>query len=173
MLDIALLFGRVSATAFGGSSIAMMRREMVHVRRWMTEAEFLEIYALAQVSPGGIPITIAILSGKRMAGVPGFFTALAAETLPGFFVLLALAVLSQDPHMGLLRAALKGAAAAALGSLIANAIQMSWPYRAKPVDLVLLALVAFAVLGLHFTLWYVFAVFLPLSVVAVRAMRGR
>jgi chromate transport protein ChrA len=110
-----------------------------------------EYYSLAQVCPGGVPITIAIIVGKRLAGVPGFFVALIAETLPGFVVLLILAILSLDPHMTVLRAALRGASAAALGAMVANAIQMSWPFRAKPVDVVLVVLVAAAVIVFHFT----------------------
>ncbi len=180
--EIAWVFGRVSATAFGGSSIIMMRREMIQQRGWMTEKDFLEIYALAQVSPGGIPITIAVLAGRRMAGTAGFFTALIAETVPGFCVLIALAMLAQAPHMELLRAGLRGAAAAAVGSMLANAIQLSWPYRTKFVDLILLVFVATSVLaGFHFglvqldkfSLAQVLTIFLPLSIIAVRLRGGR
>ena len=172
LLDLSIVFGRISATAFGGSSIPMMRRALVHERKWLTEHDFLEIYSLAQVCPGGVPITIAIIVGKRLAGVPGFFVALIAETLPGFVVLLILAILSLDPHMTVLRAALRGASAAALGAMVANAIQMSWPFRAKPVDVVLVVLVAAAVIVFHFTLWYVFLLFLPLAFILLRAVRA-
>lgn len=171
LLDLAIVFGRVSATAFGGSSIPMMRRALITERGWFTEHEFLEIFALAQVCPGGIPITIAVLCGKRLAGIPGFFVALVAETLPGFVVLVVLAILSLDPHMTVLRAALRGASAAALGAMFANAIQMSWPYRAKPVDIVLMVLVAVAVIVFHLSLWYVFLIFLPLAFGLLRMAR--
>lgn len=171
LLDIAFVFGRISATAMGGASIPMMRRTVVNERGWLTEHEFLEIYALAQVCPGGIPITIAILCGKRVAGIPGFFVALVAETLPGFIVLMILAALSFDPHMGILRAALRGAAAAALGAMLANAIQMSWPYRTKLVEAAVVLVVAVAVIVFHLTLWYVFLIFLPLTFGLLRASR--
>ena len=104
--------------------------------------------------------------------MPGFFVSLIAETLPGFVVLLVLALLSLDPHMTLLRAALRGASAAALGAMVANAIQMIWPYRAKPVDLGVVILVAAAVIFFHFTLWYVFLLFLPLTFFLLRAVRA-
>jgi chromate transporter len=146
----------------------MMRRELIVRRKWFTEREFLEIYALAQVCPGGLPISVAVLCGKRLAGIPGFFVALVAETVPGFFVLMILALLSFDPHMGVLRSGLRGAAAAALGSLVANALQMSYPFRKKAVDLTLMALVGLSVTLLHFALWTVFLLFLPLSIALVR-----
>jgi|SRR5579875_338742 chromate transporter len=169
--DIALVFARISLTAFGGSAIVMMRREFTVRRRWLTEREFLDIYALAQVCPGGLPISIAVLCGKRLAGVPGFFVALVAETVPGFVVLMVLMLLSFDPRMEVLRAALRGAAAAALGSLVANALQMSYPYRTKVADLLLMAVVALSVTLLHFALWTVFLVFLPISIALVRLLK--
>jgi chromate transporter len=166
LLDIAIVFGRISATAFGGAAILMLRRE-IRQRNWFTDREFLEIYALAQVCPGGLPVSIACIAGKRLAGTPGFIVALIAETVPGFFVLMALAMLSLDPHMSLLRAALRGAAAAALGSLFANAIQLNWPYRTKVFDLAIIVLVAFAVIRYHLSLAVVFGLFLPLSIASV------
>ncbi len=166
LLDIAIVFGRISATAFGGAAMIMLRRE-IRQREWFTDKEFLEIYALAQVCPGGLPVSVACIAGKRLAGTPGFIVALIAETVPGFFVLMALAMLSLDPHMSLLRAALRGAAAAALGSLFANAIQLNWPYRSKFVDLAIIVGVAIAVIHFHFTLLLVFAAFLPLSIASV------
>jgi chromate transport protein ChrA len=171
LLDIAMIFGVISTTAFGGSAIVMMRREMVARRQWFTEREFLEIYTLAQVCPGGLPISIAVLCGKRLAGLPGFFVALIAETVPGFIVLMVLALLSFDPHMTLLRAGLRGAAAAALGSMVANALQMSYPFRKKIVDLALMVIVGLSVVVLHFALWSVFLVFLPISIALVRLLK--
>jgi chromate transporter len=168
LLDIAIVFGRISATAFGGAALVMMRREMIRDRKWFTDREFLEIYALAQVCPGGLPVSIACLCGKRLAGTPGFIVALLAETVPGFLVLMGLAMLSLDPHMSLLRAALRGAAAAAVGSLFANAIQLNWPYRSKFFDLAVIVLVAVSVAAYHISLLVVFAVFLPISILLVR-----
>jgi chromate transporter len=168
LLEIALVFGRISSTAFGGAAIVMMRREMIAKRHWFTEREFLEIYAVAQICPGGLPASISVVCGKRLAGVPGAVVGLLAATVPGFFVLVGLALLSFEPHMALLRSALRGAAAAAVGSLLANAIQMNWPYRTKPLDMALVVMVGLSVAFYHLSLWYVFLIFLPLSIALVR-----
>lgn len=171
LLDIALVFAIVSTTSFGGGSIPAMRRE-AKKRGWLDDREFLEIYGLAQVSPGAIPVSVAVLIGRRLRGNAGFAIALAAETLPGFVILMALALASMDPHMGLLRAALRGAAAAAVGLVLGNAIELSWPYRAKPVDVALLVAVALAVVVLHFSLALTFLIFIPLSIALQRAVRA-
>lgn len=170
LAEIAGLFTRISLTAFGASALVLMRQELTVRKKWLTEREFMEIYALAQVCPGGMPISIAVLCGKRLAGTPGFFVALVAETVPGFTVLMCLALLSFDPHMTLLRSGLRGAAAAALGSMVANALQMSYPYRKKIADLALIVAVALAVTRFQLSLWTVFLVFLPISIALVRML---
>jgi len=68
LLRLFTSFAVISATAFGGAGIPMMRREFVTRRGWLTEREFLDIYAIAQVSPGAIPVTLAVLIGRRLAG---------------------------------------------------------------------------------------------------------
>ena len=171
LFEIALVFARISTTSFGGAAVIMMRREMIAQRKWFTEKEFLEIYALAQICPGGLPMSVAVICGKRLAGVPGALVGLVAQTVPGFFVLVGLALLTFDPHMALLRAALRGAAAAAVGSMLANAIQMNWPYRSKPADLAIIVAVALSVAFFHLGLWYVFALFVPLSLAFVRILK--
>lgn len=150
----------------------MMRAEFVSRRGWLTEREFLDIYAVAQVSPGAIPVSIAVLIGRRLAGTAGFWVALVAETVPGFLVLMAIAVLSMDPHMSVLRSALKGCAAAAVGMMIGNAIELSWPYRAKAVDLAIMVAVGVAVLVFHTSLALMFLIFIPVSIVAQRLVRA-
>jgi chromate transporter len=176
--DVTLLrlfrsFAVISATAFGGAGIPMMRREFVSRRGWLTEREFLDIYAIAQVSPGAIPVSLAVLIGRRLAGTRGFWVCLVAETVPGFLVLMVIAVLSLDPHMSLLRSALKGCAAAAVGMLIGNALELSWPYRAKAVDLTIMVAVGIAVLVFHTPLALMFVIFIPVSIVAQRLAGAR
>lgn len=170
--SLFLAFCWISATAFGGSAIVQMRRTFITERRWLTEREFIEIYGIAQVSPGAIPVSLAILIGRRLAGTAGFWVCLFAETVPGFVILLTLAIVSMDPHMGILRAALKGAAAAACGLLLGNSIELSWPYRAKLADVAILVAVGVAVLALHASLLVMFAIFIPLSIAVQRVVKA-
>jgi chromate transporter len=165
-------FAWISTTAFGGAGVAAMRRAFITERQWLTEREFIEIYGIAQVSPGAIPVSLAVLIGRRLAGTPGFLVCLVAETVPGFIVLLSIAILSMNPHMSVLRAALKGCAAAAVGMLLGNSIELTWPYRTKIVDIGVLVAVGVAVLVLHASLGVMFAIFIPLSIVLQRLVRA-
>jgi chromate transporter len=167
LLDIAFVFGRVASTAFGGASIPMMRREVVR-REWLTEAEFLEIYSSAQISPGGIPISLSCLIGRRLAGTPGFWIGFLAQTVPGFIALMIFAIFALDPRLTVLRAALRGCAAAAVGLMLTQAIQMTLPWRRSAVHVVLIAAVALSVFFAHLPLWGTLAIFLPIALIALR-----
>jgi chromate transporter len=173
ILRLFLSFAVISTTAFGGAGIPMMRREFVTRRGWLTEREFLDTYAIAQVSPGAIPVSLAVLIGRRLGGAPGALACLVAETVPGFLVLMVIAVLSMDPHMSMLRSALKGCAAAAVGMMIGNALELSWPYRTKAVDMALMVAVFVAVLVFHASLAVMFLIFIPASIVAQRLVRAQ
>ncbi len=166
-----LTFAVISATAFGGAGIPTMRRECITRRRWLTDDEFIELYGMAQVCPGPIPVSLAVLIGRRLAGTPGFCVCLVGETVPGFIVLMLLALLSMNPHMAILRSAIKGCAAAAVGLMLGNSLELSWPYRKQIVDIALLVAVGIAVLGFQFSLALMFLIFIPLSILAQRVVK--
>ena len=78
---------------FGGglTVLASIRRLAVEKRRWLTEREFANAAAVAQMLPGGAAANALAYLGLRFAGVRGALTAYAAFILPGFAAVLALA----------------------------------------------------------------------------------
>ena len=82
--ELALLFGRLGATAFGGPAahVAMMEDEIVRRRGWMTRPEFLDLLGAANLIPGPNSTEMAIHVGHRRAGFPGLVVAGAAFILP-------------------------------------------------------------------------------------------
>jgi chromate transporter len=165
---LAVVFGRISSTAFGGGQIPAIRREVVRRNAWLDEAEFLELLGVAQIAPGPNPVNMAVLIGGRLAGPFGALVALVACTLPGFLILLAIAAVALDPRMTFLRAGLRGCAAAAVGLTLANAIEMTLPYRTRVAELVFVVAAAAAVLVLHLSLELTLLVLVPLSIALVR-----
>jgi len=74
LVELALLFLRLGATAFGGPAahIAMMRDEVVHRRRWMTDEQFLDLLGATNLIPGPNSTEMAIHVGwarRRWAGL--------------------------------------------------------------------------------------------------------
>jgi chromate transporter len=74
---LALLFVRLGFTAVGGPAahIALMRRELVDQRRWLTEREFLDLVGASNAIPGPTSTEVAMYTGRRTGGIPGLIVA--------------------------------------------------------------------------------------------------
>src|SRR5256885_16833826 len=75
--DLGLLFGRLSVTAFGGPAahIALMQRELVDERGWLTDGEFLDLVGASNAIPGPTSTEVALYTGRRHGGIPGLVVA--------------------------------------------------------------------------------------------------
>ena len=93
LTELAALFLRLGTTAFGGPAahIAMMRDEVVLRRRWMSDAEFLDLLGATNLIPGPNSTEMAIHVGHRRAGWPGLVVAGACFILPAAAITLVLA----------------------------------------------------------------------------------
>lgn len=84
---VAGLFGgmlAISACTFGGGFVivTLMKRKFVDERGWLSEEEMLDYTALAQTTPGPIAVNAAVLTGWRVAGLPGMLAALLGTVIP-------------------------------------------------------------------------------------------
>jgi chromate transporter len=82
--ELALLFLRLGATAFGGPAahIALMEEEVVRRRGWLTREELLDLLGAVNLIPGPNSTELAIHIGHRRAGFPGLVVAGACFILP-------------------------------------------------------------------------------------------
>ena len=82
--ELARLFLRLGITAFGGPAahIGMMRDEVVERRRWLTDAEFLDLLAATNLIPGPNSTEMAIHIGYTRSGLPGLLLAGSCFILP-------------------------------------------------------------------------------------------
>ena len=89
------VFLRNGLLSFGGPAgqIAVMHRELVEERPWLTETQFLNALSFCMLLPGPEAMQLATYSGWRIAGVAGGLTAGLLFVLPGATVMLALAAL--------------------------------------------------------------------------------
>src|SRR3974390_1563104 len=67
LTELLRAFASVSATAFGGA-LPWARRMIVEQRRWMTNEEFNETFALSQFLPGPNVINFSVVFGARFGG---------------------------------------------------------------------------------------------------------
>ncbi|MFZ1725494.1 MAG: chromate efflux transporter [Albidovulum sp.] len=87
------VFGRIGLLSFGGpaAQIALMHRELVDERKWLSETDFLRALSFCMLLPGPEAMQLATYAGWKIRGVPGGLLAGLLFVLPGAAVILALA----------------------------------------------------------------------------------
>ena len=86
--ELAALFLRLGATAFGGPAahIAMMRDEVVRRRAWLTEEQFLDLLGATNLIPGPNSTEMAIHIGWRRRRWAGLVVAGVTFILPAMLI---------------------------------------------------------------------------------------
>jgi chromate transporter len=81
--DIAIHFALLSLLAVGGVNAVVpeMHRQAVEVAGWMTDRQFADMFAIAQLAPGP-NVMIVTLVGYHVAGLAGALVATAAMCAP-------------------------------------------------------------------------------------------
>jgi len=143
--DLFFSFTWLALQGFGGV-LAIVQREMVEKKRWLTADEFLEDWAVAQVLPGPNVINLALMIGDRHFGLRGAIAAVAGMLTVPLGVILVLALLyAQFAGNPQVAGALRGMGAVAGGLIGATGIKLIPALRRHPlgfsVCLVIVALV--------------------------------
>ena len=123
-MALFLALNTVALQGFGGV-LTIIQREIVDKRRWLTQQEFVEDWAVSQILPGGNVINLCIILGNRFFGWRGALVALAGIlTLPMLIALVLATLYGQFSHMQAVSGAVRGMGAAAAGLIGAAAIKM-------------------------------------------------
>ena len=159
LFQIALLFGAISSTAFGGGQKASIRRQVTS-HGWMDHEVFMDGLELAQVLPGPNILNLAIYCGQKARGIPGAIAAFLGASIPPFIIVLIAGALyfkyASNPYV---HGGLRGCAVGALGLTIGNALELSWDERGSWVRILLLVVTAIVVSFLKMPLLLVLVIF--------------
>jgi chromate transporter len=91
--DIASVFLRLGATAFGGPAImGLMQADLQEKRRWVSRERFVEGLSLVNMLPGATATQLGIFLGYARGGWWGGLVAGLCFVLPAFFVMLVLTI---------------------------------------------------------------------------------
>ncbi len=147
--ELFLTFNSIALQGFGGV-LTIIQREMVDKRRWMTQHEFVEDWAVAQVLPGGNVINLCIILGNRYFGWRGALVALAGLMAAPLVIVLVLGTLyTQFSQVQAISGAVRGMGAAAAGLIGAAAIKMLYGLKnnilGKPMCAALIVLTVAAI----------------------------
>lgn len=142
--DLFVSFTLLALQGFGGM-LAVIRQELVERKRWLSDEEFVEDCAVAQVLPGPIGVNIAMMVGGRHFGLPGALVAMAGTlAIPLVFLLLLVLVYAQYADHPLVIGALRGMGAVTAGLIIATGLKLLGALKNNPLGMTLCTLFGLA-----------------------------
>lgn len=159
--DMMHVFGRIGVLSFGGpaAQIALMHRELVETRNWLTEQTYLRALSLCMLLPGPEAMQLATYAGWRMRGTAGGLLAGLLFVGPGAVVIAALAYLYVSyGQLSIVQTAFLGIKAAVVVVVIQALRKLAGKALVGPQGWVIAAL--------SFTSLFVFGLPFPLIVVA-------
>ena len=116
---------------FGGV-LAVVQRVLVDEKGWLTNEEFIEDWAVAQILPGPNVVNLALMIGDRYFGLRGGLAALAGMlTFPLRVVLVIAALFASVADAAIAQGALKGMGAVSAGLIAAVGLRLITALKAN------------------------------------------
>ena len=93
MLDLFLTFARIGVVTFGGgyAMLPILQREIVENKKWGTDEELADYYAISQCTPGVIAVNVATFIGRKQRGIVGGVVATLGVVFPSLVIIALLA----------------------------------------------------------------------------------
>lgn len=134
-LTLFLTFLKIGAFTFGGgyAMIPIIEKEMVEKHKWIKSEDILDIFAIAESTPGPIAINSATFIGYKIGGVFGSFCATFGVVLPSFTIISIISlVLREFSDIKAVQYAFNGIRAGVLALIIKALVSM---YKKAPKGL--------------------------------------
>ena len=133
--DLFVSLTLLALQGFGGV-LAVVQREVVERKRWMTPAQFVEDWAVAQILPGPNVINFCLIIAGRYFGLRGALAALAGMLAAPTAVLLVLALaFGSVSDQAWAQGALRGMGAVAAGMIAATGIKLITALKSNPMGI--------------------------------------
>ena len=98
LLDLFFTFARIGGLTFGGgyAMLSILQREVVEKRKWVTNEEIMDYYAIGQCTPGIIAVNTATFIGQKCAGNIGGIVATLGVVFPSLIIITLIAAFLQN-----------------------------------------------------------------------------
>lgn len=98
LTDLFFTFCRIGGLTFGGgyAMLPILQKEVVDNRKWATEEELLDYYAVGQCTPGIIAVNTATFVGNKVRGISGAIAATAGVVFPSLIIITIIAAFIQN-----------------------------------------------------------------------------
>jgi chromate transporter len=133
LAELYWAFTILALQGFGGV-LAVVQRELVERRRWLTRDEFVEDWAVAQILPGPNVVNMTVMLGDRYFGWRGSAAAFAGVLSLPLLIVIAMAVALEnlaDTAAG--QGALRGLGAVAAGLITATGLKLMPALQSNPM----------------------------------------
>ena len=93
LMDLFITFSKIGAVTFGGgyAMLPILQREIVENKKWGTEEELADYYAIGQCTPGVIAVNVGTFIGRKIAGNIGGVAATLGVVFPSVVIITLLA----------------------------------------------------------------------------------
>ena len=152
-------FFKIGAFTFGGgyAMVALLQREFVEEKQWVTKEEFLDMVAIAESTPGPMAVNSATYIGYKIGGTAGAAASTLAVCLPSFAVIYLISLFfDQFLQLSAVASAFRGIQVCVIYLILSAGIKMlqnlerSW-FNTAVVVIVLAAMVGCSVLAVDFS----------------------
>jgi chromate transporter len=84
LFKLFLIFAKISIMTFGGgyAMLPIMRKEIIEKRGWMSDKEFMDFFAISQMTPGVVAVNAASMIGYQQRGIAGAIWATIGVVTP-------------------------------------------------------------------------------------------
>lgn len=93
ILKLFTTFFKIGMFMFGGGAaiLPLLQTEVVERKKWLSEKEIVDYYAIGQCTPGIIAVNVSTFTGYKLAGVRGAIAATTGVVTPSLIIILVLA----------------------------------------------------------------------------------
>ncbi len=156
LADLFLTFAKVGVMTFGGgyAMLPILQREVVEKKKWATEDQLADYYAVGQCTPGVIAVNTATFVGSNQAGIPGGISATLGVVFPSIVIILAIAAfLSNFMHLEAVAHAFNGVRAGVVALILVSVIKLfKGAVKDAPTRVIYALVLALAAAGNFLTL---------------------
>ena len=128
LIDLFFTFAKMGVMTFGGgyAMLPILQREVVENKKWATEEELTDYFAIGQCTPGVIAVNTATFIGQKYKGTVGGIVATLGVVFPSVVIISLLAgVITAFSHLAWVQNAFAGVRVCVC-VLIFNAVFKLW-----------------------------------------------
>ena len=145
LIDLFFTFCRIGGLTFGGgyAMLPIIQKEIVEEKKWATEEEVLDYYAVGQCTPGIIAVNTATFIGYKVHGIIGAIVATLGVVFPSLIIITIIAALLKNfANYSILQHAFSGIRVVVI-ALIVSAILKLAKTSIKNSTTLIIAIIAF------------------------------